>query len=115
MGLTSIFAYRFPILINVLHQLWVGNPWHTQEGWGWFREPQASAPDKTFSALGTQGPDLIYAQRFTFLGFHKDLEGSGFPTHFQHESPFENQKLIWKNQKLFMRFPHDRSYTFSIL
>ena len=63
MGLTSVFAHCFPILISVLHQLGsYTNPWHTQEGGGWFgEEPQASAPDKTLSALGIQGPHLIHA------------------------------------------------------
>ena len=52
---------------------------------------------------------------FALLGFHKDLEDSGFPSLFQHESPFENHKLIWKDQKIFMRSPCDSSFTFSIL
>lgn len=52
---------------------------------------------------------------FALPGFHKDMEDSGFPSLLQHESPFENHKLIWKDRKIFMRSPRDSSFTFSIL
>lgn len=44
---------------------------------------------------------------FALLSFHEDLEGSGFPSLFQHEGVFEHWKLI-------CAYPCDNSCTFSI-
>lgn len=116
-GFSSVFAHCFPILVGIWHTAvrltgTLGTP--RRGGAGFREEPQAGTSDKTISGLGAQGPDLGCVSQLCPSGFHKDLEGGNFPSLLQHESPFENRELIWRDGKIFRRSPHDSSCCLSI-
>lgn len=116
-GLTSVFAYCFPILISVLHQLWVlCKPLAHPGGVGLVqRRTLSKCPwqDPLSTRHPGAKPDLCLT--LYFPEFSQRLGGQWLSYSFPAWQPFWKPEVIWKNQKLFMRFPHDRSCTFSIL